>query len=301
MAEPAGRGGAMDAGGELAGRSALVTGAGNGVTAPSDQSAQYTAGIRNELAGRSALVTGAGNGLGRAIALGLARAGARVVLVGRTEATLVETAELMAEPKAARVEVCDVSSASSVEALRAALSDEPVHILINNAGVGGPVKALTDIEPDEWDDVFAANVRSIYLMCRAFLPPMTERGSGDVINVASVSGKRPLTRRTPYTASKMAVLGLTRTLAFEVGPQGVSVNSLSPGPCRGPRMQRNFTLEAAATGTTYAEAEEAFVSRAALRRLVEEDEVAAAVLAMLRMPGLCGADIDLSAGMIASA
>jgi NAD(P)-dependent dehydrogenase (short-subunit alcohol dehydrogenase family) len=291
----------MDPGGELAGRSALVTGAGNGVTAPSDHSAQYTAGIRNELAGRSALVTGAGNGLGRAIALGLARAGARVILVGRTEATLVETAELMAEPKAARVEVCDVSSASSVEALRAALSDEPVHILINNAGVGGPVKALTDIEPDEWDDVFAANVRSIYLMCRAFLPPMAERGSGDVINVASVSGKRPLTRRTPYTASKMAVLGLTRTLAFEVGPQGVSVNSLSPGPCRGPRMQRNFTLEAAATGTTYAEAEEAFVSRAALRRLVEEDEVAAAVLAMLRMPGLCGADIDLSAGMIAPA
>jgi NAD(P)-dependent dehydrogenase (short-subunit alcohol dehydrogenase family) len=99
----------------------------------------------------------------------------------------------------------------------------------------------------------------------------------------------------------MAVLGLTRTLAFEAGPHGVSVNSLSPGPCRGPRMTRNFTLEAAATGTTYAQAEEAFVGRAALRRLVERDEVAAAVLAMLRMPGLCGADIDLSAGMIAPA
>jgi hypothetical protein len=77
------------------------------------------------------------------------------------------------------------------------------------------------------------------------------------------------------------------------------VNSLSPGPCRGERMTRNFTAEAAATGTSYAQAEEAFVSRAALRRLVGEDEVAAAVLAMLRMPGLCGADIDLSAGMIA--
>jgi NAD(P)-dependent dehydrogenase (short-subunit alcohol dehydrogenase family) len=190
-----------------------------------------------------------------------------------------------------------------VDALRSRLDAdaEQVDVLVNNAGVGGPVKALTDIEPGEWDEVFSANVRSVYLMCRAFLPQMTARGQGDVINVASVSGKRPLTRRTPYTASKMAVLGLTRTLAFEAGPHGVSVNSLSPGPCRGPRMTRNFTLEAAATGTTYAQAEEAFVGRAALRRLVERDEVAAAVLAMLRMPGLCGADIDLSAGMIAPA
>ena len=164
---------------------------------------------------------------------------------------------------------------------------------------GGPVKPLVEIEPAEWDEVFGANVRSIYLMCRAFLPAMYRRGSGDVINIASVTGKRPLTRRTPYAASKTAVLGLTRTLAFEAGPLGVRVNSLSPGPCRGERMTRNFTAEAAASGSSYAQAEEAFVSRAALRRLVEEDEVAAAVLAMLRMPGLCGADIDLSAGMIA--
>ncbi|HEX4786989.1 MAG TPA: SDR family oxidoreductase [Actinospica sp.] len=255
------------------------------------------------LAGRTALVTGAGNGLGRAIALGLAGVGARVVLAGRTEATLAETAALLGEPEAARIAVCDAASPESVEALRADLAAdaEEISILVNNAGIGGPVKALTDIEPAEWDEVFAVNVRSVYLMCRAFLPGMTERGTGDVINLASVSGKRPLTRRTPYTASKMAVLGLTRTLAFEAGPHGVSVNSLSPGPCRGPRMARNFTLEAAATGGTYAEAEAAFVGRAALRRLVGEDEVAAAVLAMLRMPGLCGADIDLSAGMIAPA
>ena len=192
-----------------------------------------------------------------------------------------------------------MASPASVDALRDSLSGLQVDLLVNNAGIGGPVKPLVDIEPAEWDEVFGANVRSIYLMCRAFLPAMYRRGSGDVINIASVTGKRPLTRRTPYAASKTAVLGLTRTLAFEAGPLGVRVNSLSPGPCRGERMTRNFTAEAAASGTSYAQAEEAFVSRAALRRLVEEDEVAAAVLAMLRMPGLCGADIDLSAGMIA--
>jgi NAD(P)-dependent dehydrogenase (short-subunit alcohol dehydrogenase family) len=280
---------------------AVGGGADHGAGSGGGGGAGAATGAGDELAGRSALVTGAGNGLGRAIALGLARAGARVVLVGRTESKLTETAALLPDPKAARVAVCDVSSPTAVETLRADLDGEQIDILINNAGIGGPVKPLTEIDPAEWDEVFAANVRSIYLMCHAFLPAMTARNFGDVINIASVSGKRPLTRRTPYTASKMAVLGLTRTLAFEVGPEGVSVNSLSPGPCRGPRMERNFTLEAAATGATYDEAEAAFVGRSALLRLVEEDEVAAAVLAMLRMPGLCGADIDLSAGMIAPA
>jgi NAD(P)-dependent dehydrogenase (short-subunit alcohol dehydrogenase family) len=253
-----------------------------------------------DLSGRTALVTGAGNGLGRAIAIALAGAGARVILTGRTKTTLDETVGLLpGGPGQAVVATADVASPESVDALRDALAAEQVDLLVNNAGIGGPVKAITDIAPAEWDEVFGANVRSIYLICRAFLPAMYERGSGDVINIASVTGKRALTRRTPYAASKMAVLGLTRTLAFEAGPLGVRVNSLSPGPCRGERMTRNFTAEAAATGTSYAQAEEAFVSRAALRRLVEEDEVAAAVLAMLRMPGLCGADIDLSAGMIA--
>jgi len=256
---------------------------------------------RTDLAGRTALVTGAGNGLGRAIALALAGAGARVILVGRTERTLRETAALLTDEKQARVAVADVSSPEAVDALHDALVGEDIGLLVNNAGIGGPVKPVTDIAPAEWDEVFAANVRSVYLMCRAFLPAMYLRGSGDVINIASVTGKRPLARRTPYAASKMAVLGLTRTLAFEAGPLGVRVNSLSPGPCRGLRMTRNFTAEAAASGTSYAAAQEAFVSRAALHRLVEEDEVGLAVLAMLRMPGLCGADIDLSAGMIAPA
>jgi NAD(P)-dependent dehydrogenase (short-subunit alcohol dehydrogenase family) len=251
----------------------------------------------DNVVGRTALITGAGNGLGRAIAVELARRGARVLLVGR-DASKLETvcAEI---GDAARVGVCDTSSPPDVEGLAALFQDESISILINNAGVAGPVAPMIDIEPDEWDEVFAVNVRGVYLMCRAFLPPMIARGTGDVINLASVSGKRPLARRTPYTASKMAVIGLTTTLAHEVGPQGVTVNTLSPGPVDGPRMARNFRLEAERQGITVEAAEREFVSRAALRRMVTEDEVAAAVVAMLHMPGMCGADIDLSAGMIA--
>ncbi len=249
------------------------------------------------VAGRTALVTGGGNGLGAAIAGHLVGAGARVVLVGRRPGPLHDTAARLGP--AARVEPCDVAEPDQVAALADRLADEPVSILVNNAGIAGPVAPLTEIEPAQWDEVFAVNVRGTFLACRAFLPGMVARGDGDVINVASVSGKRPLARRTPYCASKMAVIGLTSTLAFEVGPAGVRVNALSPGPVEGDRMDRNFRLEAERTGTTVDDARAAFVGRAALGRMITADEVGRAVLAMLAMPGLSGADVDLSAGMVA--
>lgn len=232
-------------------------------------------------------MTGAGHGLGRAITIALARAGARVVLVGRSPDSLEETAGLVRGTRVgvdARAAVADVTDPDAVAALAEELADEDVSVLVNNAGAAGPVKPLVEVEPAEWDDVFAVNVRGMYLMCRAFLSPMLAAGRGDVVNLASVTGKRPLAGRTPYAASKMAVLGLTASLAAEVGPQGVSVNSLSPGPVDGPR---------------YAEEERAFASTSALDRMVTEEEVGKAVVAMLDMPGLSAADIDLSAGLFA--
>ncbi len=255
------------------------------------------AGRRLPLTGRTALVTGAGNGLGRAITLQLTEAGARVVAVGRTPAPLHETADLATG--SVRVETVDVADEVSVARLAGLLADEEVSILVNNAGVPGPVAPLIDIELADWNAVFDVNVSGMFLMCRAFLPPMIARGAGHVINLASVSGKRPLARRTPYCASKMAVLGLTTTLAAEVGPLGITVNSLSPGPVNGPRMDRNFALEAQRTGRTPAQARDEFAGRALLGRLLEEEEVGLAVVAMLAMPGLHAADIDLSAGMVA--
>lgn len=249
------------------------------------------------LAGRTSLVTGAGNGLGRAIARELSAAGSRVVLVGRDRAKLSAVREELQGDAA--VMVCDTSSETAVNELGVMLHEEEISILINNAGIGGPVASLTDTTVTDWDDVFATNVRGVFLMCREILPGMIRRGSGDIINLASVTGKRPLAGRTPYAASKMAVIGLTATLASEVGPLGITVNSLSPGPVDGPRMARNFRLEAERTHSTIDSVHEEFVSRSALRRMVTEKEVGLAVLAMLQMPGLCGADIDLSAGMIA--
>ncbi|MFS0734471.1 SDR family NAD(P)-dependent oxidoreductase [Microbacterium jepli] len=249
------------------------------------------------LEGRRALVTGAGSGLGRSIACELARHGAETILVGRTRSTLEAVAAVIGP--ASEVQVADVGDAAEVERLAAALHGREPDLLVNNAGIGGPVANLVDIEPDAWDEVFRINVRGVYLMCRAFAPAMVARGAGDIINLASVTGKRPLVGRTPYAASKMAVIGLTATLAFELGQSGVRVNTLSPGPVDGDRMRRNFALESARSGITLGAAEEDFVSRSALRRMVTEQEVADAVVAMLAFPAMTGADIDLSAGMIA--
>lgn len=258
-------------------------------------------GSRDALSGRTALVTGAGNGLGRAIALQLAGIGVRVIATGRRRAALQQTAGMVADRTrgTVRVELVDVTDPTSVAGLADTVADEQVSILVNNAGVPGPVASLIDIELADWNAVFDVNVSGVFLMCRAFLPPMIARGTGDVINLASVSGKRPLARRTPYCASKMAVIGLTTTLAAEVGPLGITVNSLSPGPVNGPRMERNFALEAARTGRTVDQARSEFAGRASLGRLLEEEEVGLAVVAMLQMPGLHAADIDLSAGMVA--
>lgn len=252
------------------------------------------------LAGRTALVSGGASNLGLAISAHLGRAGARVVAVSRDRSRLDDAVRtLSAEGIDVRAEQCDVGSESSVQALAETLHDENISILVNNAGVPGPVAPLVDTTVADWEGVLRTNVLGVYLMCREFLPAMMEAGDGDVINIASVSGKRPLHNRTPYCASKMAVIGLTTTLAVEAGPRGVRVNTLSPGPVRGPRMERNFRLEAELSGITVEKAEADFAGKAAMRRLLEEDEVGAAVVAMLAMTGLCGADIDLSAGMIA--
>jgi len=223
-----------------------------------------------------------------------------MVLVGRDRARLDATAMVIRDAGgSAVVATCDVRDATSVDKLGRQLEAHDVSILINNAGVAGPVAPLDDIEVADWDDVFAANVRSVFLMCKAFGPAMRYRGTGDIINIGSVAGSRPLARRSPYCASKAALCALTDVLAHELGPAGVRVNTLAPGPVAGERMTRNFIAESERLGITVAEAEAEYVGRSASQRMVTQDEVAAAVVAMLSMTGLNGSLVDLSAGMIA--
>jgi len=184
----------------------------------------------DRLAGRTALVTGGGNGLGRAMATALAERDVRVVVAGRTASTLEHTsAALGAAGHDARVVLVDVSDPDSVAALGRAVADEEISILVNNAGVAGPVASLVDVEPGDWDDVFATNVRSYFLLAKAVRPQMLARGGGAIVNVASVTFYWGEAGLVSYVASKGAVIGFTRSLAREAGPEGIRVNAVAPG------------------------------------------------------------------------
>jgi NAD(P)-dependent dehydrogenase (short-subunit alcohol dehydrogenase family) len=256
-----------------------------------------------QLDGAVAVVTGAGTGIGREISLRLAADGADVVLTGRSAGPMEEVAaEVRAVGGRASVVRMDLREPASIEAAAKAVQEEfgRVDVLVNNSGVGGPSAPLWEIDPEEWEDTFRVNVTGTFLVCRAFLPGMVERRSGSVVVIGSMTGKRPLVNRTPYAASKTALIGLVRTLAFELGPHGIRVNLVSPGPVEGKRIQWVLEQQAQARGITFEQARDDFTSGSPLKRLVPPGDVADAVayLASPRSASITGDDINVSAGLV---
>lgn len=257
-----------------------------------------------QLVGQVAVVTGAGQGIGRTIALRCAAEGASVVLAARSTDKLEAVArEVVAIGANALVVPTDLRDRQSVEAL-ARRADEAfgrVDTLVCNGGIAGPTAELWNISVEDWEETFRVNVTGTFLCCKAFLPAMLERGEGSVVVIGSMSGKRPLFARTPYTASKMALVGLVRTLAWETGPHGIRVNLISPGATEGPRIQGVIEGQAKARGITVDDAYREFSAASPLQRLTRPDDVAAAVI-YLSSPAaaaVTGEDLNVSAGVVA--
>jgi NAD(P)-dependent dehydrogenase (short-subunit alcohol dehydrogenase family) len=184
------------------------------------------------LDGRVALITGASRGLGRAMALALGGAGARVALVARDRDKLAEAAaELRALGAEAEIFPTDVSDEAQVAALEKDVLARfgRLHILINNAGINIR-KPVTDFTLEEWNRVLATNLTSAFLMCRSFVPHMKGQGYGRIINLSSTMGHVALPERTAYAATKAGLLGFTRALALELATEGITVVGISPGP-----------------------------------------------------------------------
>ena len=182
------------------------------------------------LAGRTALVTGASRGLGRAMAIGLAKAGARLILAARDEARLHEVAgEIRAGGGDTEILAFDLADLSAVEtAARLAAGERRVDILVNNGAVAG-WGPLAESSLDRWQGMFDVNVASMYLLCRELSRGMVDRRWGRIINFASYVSQTGRPNLSAYTASKHAVLGLTRAVAAELAPYGVTCNAIAPG------------------------------------------------------------------------
>lgn len=258
---------------------------------------------RDRFDGKVALVTGAGQGLGRQIALRLAAEGASVALAARSGDKLNQVAaEIREAGGQALPVVVDITDEGAVAAARDEVVGRlgAVDVLVNNSGIGGPTAPLWDQTLADWEETFRVNVTGTFLCCRAFLPQMLARNSGSIVIVGSMTGKRPLNGRTPYAASKTALIGLVRTLAWEVGPSGVRVNLVSPGAIDGPRLEGVLEGQAQAAGISVAEARAAFTSGSPLGRVVTADQVADGVLYLASddAAAVTGEDLNVSAGAV---
>ena len=241
------------------------------------------------LSGHHAVVTGGGRGIGAAVALELARHGANITLMGRSQAPMHEHAETISKAHGVEVAVvgCDVTDEGQVfNAFRVARETfGPPRVLVNNAGQaeGAPFVSTTR---ELWDRMLAVNLTGVFLCMQQVLPAMIEAKAGRIVNVASVSGLKAWQNVSAYTASKHGLIGLTKVVALETAKHGITVNAVCPAYTDTP-MAQIATLNLMQAGKSRDEAERMILRTIPRGTLITPDEVAATV-GWLCSPGASG-------------
>ena len=233
--------------------------------------------------GLRVLVTAGAAGIGRAIVDAFAQAEARVAVCDVDGDALGEARKALPEAVTVRADVAD---ASSVDAFVRQATDAlgGLDVVVNNAGVAGPTDHIEAIDAADWRRTIDVNLTGQYNVAARTVPELKRAGGGALLNIASVAGRLGYAYRTPYAASKWGVVGLTHSLAKELGPDGVRANAILPGIVRGPRIERVIAERAHTLGVDYAEMERRYLAKISLRRMVEPEDVASMVL-FLSSPG----------------
>jgi NAD(P)-dependent dehydrogenase (short-subunit alcohol dehydrogenase family) len=230
------------------------------------------------LDGRVAIITGASKGIGREMSQRFAREGAKVVCAARSEALLKETAEFI---KAAGGDAVAAVADASTEAGARTIVEAGVgaygwiDTLVNNAGDGGPTKHVQDYTLDEWFYTLNSCLTSSYLCARFAVPYLIAAGGGSIVNISSMAGRRGLPFRAGYCAAKAGQLGLTYSLALELGPHNITVNAIAPGAVEGERIDRVIKDQAATRGIDVQRMRQLFVGRAPLQRMSSASDISA--------------------------
>jgi 3-hydroxybutyrate dehydrogenase len=254
--------------------------------------------IEPNLAGRRALVTGSASGIGLAIARRLAACGAQVV-ANDVSSTALET--LRDEPWYGEHREADLSDRDSLRALTASAGD--IDILVNNAGLQH-VSPAEDFADERWDTLLAVMLTAPFMLSKAVLPGMYERGWGRVINIVSVHGLAASPYKSAYVSAKHGLIGLTRTLALEAAARcpDVTLHAICPSYVRTPLVENQITAQAAAHGLPVDEVlADVILSSNAVKRLIEPSQVAemAAYLCGPSAWAMTGAPIPMDAGWLA--
>lgn len=234
-----------------------------------------------KLQGRVAFITGGGKGIGKQIARLFALEGADLVLAGPTPRDLKQVNKIIEDiGRRCITRKVDVAVEDQVNAVVEAAIREfgQIDILVNNAAVLGPTVPFIQLSSGGWERELAVNLTGPFFCSKAVLPGMMQRRKGKIINIASVAGQRAYPLRSPYAVSKWGLIGLTRTLAQEMGPHNVQVNAVAPGPVQGRRMEQVIEERAKEMGTSIEEVERSYLASLALGRMAEEDDVAQMVL-----------------------
>ena len=225
------------------------------------------------LDGQRALITGAGSGIGKVMAQHFEKAGARIWIcdadTNNLEQSLKQNPHWNGTP-------CDVSDENQVDQLFKEMSDSfgGLEILVNNAGIAGPTAPVEEIDPDEWRRSVGVNLNGAFYCTRLATPLLKNSPKASIINISSVAGRLGFARRLPYASTKWAMIGFTESLAKELGPSGIRVNSLLPGIVEGPRIEGVFRARAESEGVPYEEVRDRVLNNVSMKRMVSAGDVA---------------------------